>query len=208
MALLGVKVYFCESFFNDMYKDFTEIMETLPVPPFTQVFILNLYNFAWLSSKELIYIETKSRYLSIIKDFNSEVVKVTKPNKSILIIRQRTILKFIEFQIDIKRNVDFIKYGIFIELVLPIGMIFIGVSNLECIHYIITFVVLKIVCYLWTMSYDLRVKRAENNLTLNINRWLSPELEDRDYFEIKVLERTAKQFNGQKSINESIEDWI
>jgi hypothetical protein len=109
---------------------------------------------------------------------------------------------------NIKRNVDYLKYGNFIQLVLPIAITVGSISNIECIYYSITFIVTKIGIYLWTMSYDLRVRRAENNLTSNINGWLNPEHEDSDYFETKVLERAVKQFNGQKSINEFTEESV
>ncbi len=209
IALLGVKMYFCESFLTEIYKDFNERMESLPVPSLSLVFILMIYVYSWHLTYELIYIEIKSRYMSIIRNFNNEVVKIaTKPNKSILILTQRTILKFIEFQINIKRNVDYLKYGNFIQLVLPIAITVGSISNIECIYYSISFIVIKIGFYLWTMSHDLRIRRAENNLTSNINRWLNPEHEDSDYFETKVLESTVKQFNEQKYINKLTEESV
>jgi hypothetical protein len=106
---------------------------------------------------------------------------------------------------DIKRNVDFLKYGIFIGLILPIAITFGSISNLVCIHFSISFLVLISGSCLWTLSYDFRIRRAENNLSLNINRWLNPRLEDPDYFEMKVLEKTVIQFNEQKHINEPID---
>jgi hypothetical protein len=81
-----------------------------------------------------------------------------------------------------------------------------SISNKECIYYSISFIVITIGIYLWTMSYHFMARRAENNLSSNINRWLNPEHEDSDYFETKVLERTVKQFNEQKSIYESTEE--
>ncbi len=207
IAILSSKIYFSESFLIEIYKDFNERMESLPVPPSSLVFILKIYVYSWHLAYELIYIEIKSRYISIIRDFNSEVVKiVTKPNKCILILTQRTILKFIEFQINIKRNVDYLEYGNFIQLVLPIAIMVGSISNKECIYYSISFIVITIGIYLWTMSYHFMARRAENNLSSNINRWLNPEHEDSDYFETKVLERTVKQFNEQKSIYESTEE--
>jgi hypothetical protein len=109
---------------------------------------------------------------------------------------------------DIKRSVDFLKYGIFIGSILPIAIIFGSISNLECIHFSISFIVLISGSYLWTLSYDFRIRRAENNLSLNINRWLNPRFEDSDYFEMKVLEMTVKKFNEQKHINQPIDDSV
>jgi hypothetical protein len=209
VSLIATKIYFCGSFISEIYEDFTKTMESLPFSTFLQIYLLSIYVYSWQSSHDLIYIEIKSRYLSIIKDFNNEVVKVVKkPDKSILILTQRNILKFIEFRMDVKRNVDFLKYEIFIGLVLPIAIMVGSISNIECIYYSISFIVITIGIYLWTMSHDLRVRRAENNLTLNINRWLNPKLEDPHYFEMKILEMIVKQFKEQKSINEFKEEWV
>jgi hypothetical protein len=138
-----------------------------------------------------------------MNNFEKEVKRIVdKPDNCVI------ILMFVEFKDDVRRNVDFLKYGIFIELVLPFAIIIIVLSHgsslkLECYPFSIPFVVLMIGSYLWTTSYNLKVKRYENDLTLNLNRWLNSKYEDSDQIEMNVIERTAKQFNEQKSIHES-----
>ncbi len=209
ISLLNTKYNFCEPYIIEILEDFNESMESLPIPPFSQIFLIKLYLYSWLIVIQFLYIEIKARYIAIIKDFNNELKSiVTKPDKNVIVLTQRTISKFIEFKDDIKRNVDFLKYEIFIELILPItAIVMVGshgsIFDTKCHPFSISFIVLMIGSYLWTMSYDFRVKRTENDLILNINRWLNQKYEDSDQIEIKVLERTVKQFNEQKSIDES-----
>jgi hypothetical protein len=52
----------------EIYKDFTETMESLSVPPFSQIFLTTIYVYSWQLSYELIFIEVKSGYISIISE--------------------------------------------------------------------------------------------------------------------------------------------
>jgi hypothetical protein len=207
MILIATKLTLCDPYVVEICKDLTETMESLPIPPFSQIFVMDIYVNSWFIVIQLLYIEIKTRYIAIIKDFEKEVERIVdKLDNCVIILMQRTILMFVEFKDDIRKNVDFLKYGIFIELVLPIAIIVLSHGSslkLECYPFSIPFVVLMIGSYLWTMSYNLSVNRYENDLTLNLNRWLNPKYEDSDQIEIKVIERTAKQFNEQKSIDES-----
>ncbi len=213
ITLFGTEFNFWASFLTEMFEDFNQTVEFLPKSSFSQIILIAIYIYSyflvfWFIAIQLLYIEIKTRYITIIKDFNSEVKRiVTKPDKSVIILTQRTISKFIEFKDGIKRNVDFLKYGISIELILPIAAILVIGSHdfiFDAIFhpFSISFVVLMIGSYLWTMSYDFRVKRSENDLTMCLNHWLNQKYEDSDEIEIKVLERTVKLFNEQKSIDE------
>jgi hypothetical protein len=214
ITLFGTKFNFCASFLTEILEYLNQTVEFLPKSSFSQIILIAIYIYCyflifWFIAIQFLFIEIKARYIAIIKDFNNELKRiVTKPDKNVIILTQRTISKFIEFKDDIKRNVDFLKYGIFIELILPItAIVMVGshgsIFDTKCHPFSISFIVLMIGSYLWTMSYDFKVKRTENDLILNINRWLNQKYEDSDQIEIKVLERTVKQFNEQKSIDES-----
>ncbi len=208
ISLLATKYNFCELYLIVILEDFNESMESLPIPAFSPIFLIKLYLYSWFSVIQFLYIEIKARYIVIIKDFNNELKRiVTKPDESVIILTQKTISKFIELKDDIKRNVDFLKYGITIELIPHItAIVLIGshgsIFDTKCHPFSISFIILMIGSYLWTMSYDFRVKRSENDLTMSLNHWLNQKYEDSDEIEIKVLERTVKQFNEQKSIDE------
>jgi hypothetical protein len=209
ISLLTTKYNFCEPYLIEILEDFNELMKLLPIPHFSQIFLMALYPYSWFFVIQFLYIEIKARYIAIIKDFNNELKRIfTKPDKNVIISIQKTIKKFIEFKDDIKINVDFLKYGIFIELIVAITAIVVvgshgSIFDTECHPFSISFIVLVIGSYLWTMSYDYSVRRSENDLTLSLNHWLNQKYEDFDEIEIKVLERTLKQFNEQKSNDES-----
>jgi hypothetical protein len=94
------------------------------------------------------------------------------------------------------------------ELILPITAIVVvgshgSIFDTKCHPFSIYFIILMIGSYLWTMSYDFRLKRSENDLILSLNHWLNQKYEDSDEIEMKVLERTVKKFNEQKTSDES-----
>ncbi len=96
-----------------------------------------------------------------------------------MILTQKYVLKFIESKNEIKANVDFLKFWIFIEFFSSV--IFLTYSHglstkSHCFHYTIPFLLLNIEYFLWTMSSNLRIRIVENNLTLILNRWLGLEL--------------------------------
>ncbi len=206
ISLVGTKFNSCAPFLIEIHKDFIQTMKSIFIPVTPHIFLMAIYVYSCFIVIQLLYIEIKTRYISIIEDFTNEVKSIkTKPDKSVIISTQRSILKFVEFKDNIKKYVDFLKYGIFIDLVLPVAIVvgsYESILVLECWAFGISFVVLVIGSYLWTISYNLRVKRSESDLTLNLNRWLNPNIENADEIELKVLKRTAMHFSEQKSIDE------
>jgi ABC-type multidrug transport system permease subunit len=190
----------------EIHKDFIQTMKSIFIPVTPYIFLMAIYIYSWFIVIQLLYIEIKARYLTVIKDFTNEVKSIkTKPDKSVIISTQRSILKFAEFKDNIKKYVDFLEFGIFIDLVLPVTIVvgsYESILELECWTFGISFVVLVIGSYIWTISYNLRVKRSESDLTLNLNRWLNPNIENGDEIELKVLKKAAMHFSEQKFIDE------
>jgi hypothetical protein len=118
------KIYFCELDASELFEDLNEEMESLPIPSFLQILILNLYHYSWYISNHLLYTEFKTRYISIIKEFEKEVMnEKSETDSDVLRLTQKFVLKFVNFKTDIKKSVDFLKYGISIEFVSIITII-------------------------------------------------------------------------------------
>jgi hypothetical protein len=95
---------FCDLYFNKLFKEFTETQELLPISQKLQVFLIHLYVQAWKTLLELMYREFNTRYISIIELFIQELDrKVNKPETNVIINAQRTILKLIKFQSNLKK---------------------------------------------------------------------------------------------------------
>ncbi len=206
ISLVVTKFDSCAPFLMEIHKDFIQTMKSIFIPVTPYIFLMAIYIYSWFIVIQLLYIEIKARYLTVIKDFTNEVKSIkTKPDKSVIISTQRSILKFAEFKDNIKKYVDFLEFGIFIDLVLPVTIVvgsYESILELECWTFGISFVVLVIGSYIWTISYNLRVKRSESDLTLNLNRWLNPNIENGDEIELKVLKKAAMHFSEQKFIDE------
>jgi hypothetical protein len=206
ISLVATKFNSCAPFLIEINKDFFQTIKSIFIPVTPYIFLMAIYIYFWSIVIQLLYIEIKTRYSTIIEDFTNEVKSIkTKPDKSVIISTQRSILKFAEFKNNIKKYVDFLKFGVFIDLALPVAIVlgsYETTLELECWAFGIAFVILMIGSYLWTISYNLRVKRSESDLTLNLNRWLNSNIENSDEIELKVLERTSIHFSERKSIDE------
>ncbi len=203
LAFLMTKIYFCELDASELFEDLNEEMESLPIPSFLQILILNLYHYSWYISNHLLYTEFKTRYISIIKEFKKEVKnEKSETDSDVLKLTQKFVLKFVNFKTDIKKSVDFLKYGISIEFVSNLLMIILFHVNSKCSHFVISFTSLIVVYYLWTMSSNLRIRFIENDLSLNLNRWLHLNPEDSIRIEMDYLEKTVKNLNEKQTIDD------
>ncbi len=210
LAFITTKVYICQSGADQLFEDLTEKMESLPIPSFLQIFILTFYGILRYISIQLLYIELKTRYISIIKEFSKEVMnEKCEPDSDVLKLTQKFVLKFVNFKNEITRNVDFLKYGISIEFISIISFIIcfhILFSKPECYHFGISFIILIIGYYLWTMSSNLRIRIIENDLSLILNQWLHLNPKDSIRIEIDYIEKTAKSLNEEESNEEPNEN--
>jgi len=75
-----------------------------------------------------------------------------------------------------------------------------SVSNQECYYLSILWIVLTIGYFLWTMSSNFRVRKAQNELSLNLNLWLNIEFENVNDIEMKNLKMIFKEDNRMDTI--------
>jgi hypothetical protein len=199
MAIICTKIYFWELCATKMFKGFDGQLDVIPMPSIIKVFVLHFYLNSWYVSIQLLYIEFKTRYISIIKEFRKEVLnEKSEPDGDVLKLTHKFILKFVNFKNEIKSNVDFLKFGISAEFFLTIGLIiFSNGFVMESKFYRLNLlrIVLIIGYYLWTMSWNLRIRIVENNLSFILNRWLNVKVEDSIRIDMDYIEKFSKQFN-------------
>jgi hypothetical protein len=179
LAFITTKTYFCKTYSTELFEDLNEKMDSIPIPSLLQMFLMNFYHYLMQISFQLLYIEFKTRYISIIKEFKINVMNEKfEPDIDVLKLTQKFVLKFVNFKTDIKTNVDFLKYGISLEFISNIVMLLFSHENSGCLHFEIPLIVLIIVYYLWTMSLNFRIRLIENNLSFILNQWLhlKPEI--------------------------------
>jgi hypothetical protein len=188
LAFITTKVYFCLSGVDQHFEDITQKMESLPIPSFLKMFILNFYGLLWYISTQLLYIEFKINVMNEKSETDSDVLKLT----------QKFVLKFVTFKSDIKSTVDFLKYEISIEIFSTIIFIIcfhILFFNPKCYHFGIFYIVLIVGYYFWTMSCSFRIRIIENDLSFILNEWLHLNPEDSIRIEMDYIEKTVKKIN-------------
>jgi hypothetical protein len=205
-AFCTTNIYFCVSDIFIIFEDNKKI-DSLPVSSFFQVFVLAFYHYLWYFSIQLLYIEFKTRYISIIKEFKINVMnEKSEPDIDALKLTQKYVLKFVNFKNDIKRNVDFVKYGISMEFISYIALTICchALNQKSKFPYYHIFVSILLFCYyLWTMSYNLRIRIIDNDLSLTLNEWLHLNPEDSIQIEMDYIEKTVKSFNKKESSDET-----
>jgi hypothetical protein len=208
MAFIGTKIYFWELCETHIFKSFDGQLELIPMPSIVKVFVLHFYLNSWYVSIQLLYIEFKSRYISIIKEFRKEVLnEKSEPDGDVLILTRKYVLKFVNFKNEIKRNVDSLKFGISIEFFLSIGLIVYSngfVMRSKFYRLNILRIILMIGYYLWTMSSNLRIRIIENDLSFILNRWLNLKAEDSIQIDMDYIEKLSKQFNEKELSAEEV----
>jgi hypothetical protein len=209
MAIIGTKIYFWKLYLTKYLKGFDDQLEVIPMPSTIKVFVVQFYLNSWYVSIQLLYIEFKTRYISIIKEFRKEVLnEKSEPDGDVLKLTQKFVLKFVNFKNEIKRDVDFLKFGISAEFFLTIGIIiFSNGFFLESMSYHLSLlrIPLMIGYYLWTMSSNLRIRIVENDLSFILNRWLNLKVEDSIRIDMNYIEKFAKQSNEKQTNDEPIE---
>jgi hypothetical protein len=209
MSIICTKIYFWELSVTEVFKGFDGQLDVIPMPSIIKVFVVYFYHNSWYVSIQLLYIEFKTRYISIIKEFKKEVLnEKSEPDGDVLKLTQKFVLKFVNFKNEIKRNVDFLKFGISAEFFLTIGIIiFSNGFFMESMSYRLNTlrIVLMIGYYLWTMSSNLRIRIIENNLSFILNRWLNLKVEDSIRIDMNYIEKFAKQSNEKQTSDEPIE---
>ncbi len=206
MAIIGTKIYFWELCVTKMFKCFDGQLDVIPMLSIIEVFVLHFYLNSWHVSIQLLYIEFKTRYISIIKEFRKEVLnEKSEPDGDVLKLTQKFVLKFVYFKNEIKSNVDFLKFGITLEFFLTIAVIiylngFIREPKSYGLNLLRIF--LMIGYYIWTMSSNLRIRIIENNLSFILNRWLNLKVEDSIQIDMDYIEKYSKQLIEKKSNSE------
>jgi hypothetical protein len=208
MAIICTKIYFWELCVTEVFKGFDGQLDVILMPSIIKVFVLHFYHNSWFVSIQLLYIEFKSRYISIIKEFRKEVLnEKSEPDGDVLILTRKYVLKFVNFKNEIKRNVDSLKFGISIEFFLSIGLIVYSngfVMRSKFYRLNILRIILMIGYYLWTMSSNLRIRIIENDLSFILNRWLNLKAEDSIQIDMDYIEKLSKQFNEKELSAEEV----
>ncbi len=205
-AFCATNIYFYVSDIITLFEDDKKI-DSLPVSSFFQAFVLAFYHYLWYFSVHLLYIEFKTRYISIIKEFKINVInEKSEPDSDVLKLTQKYVLKFVNFKNDIKRNVDFLKYGISMEFISCVALIICChvLSKKSKFSYYHIFGSILLFCYyLWTMSCNLRIRIIDNDLSFTLNKWLHLNPEDSIQIEMDYTEKTVKPFNQKESSDET-----
>jgi hypothetical protein len=203
MSIIFTRIYLWELYATEMFKSFDGQLEVIPIPSIIKVFVVHFYLNLWYVSIQLLYIEFKTRYISIIKEFRKEVLnEKSETDGDVLKLTQKFVLKFVNFKNEIKSNVDFLKFGITIEFFLTIAfIIYLNGFFRESKSYRLNIlrIVLMIGYYLWTMSSNLRIRIIENNLSFILNRWLNLKVEDSIRLDMDYIQKYSNQFIEKKS---------
>jgi len=200
LAFLTTKTYFCKTFSTELFEDLDKKIDSISIPSALQMFLMNFYHYLMQNSFQLLYIELKTRYISIIKEFKINVMnEKSKTDSNVLKLNQKFVLKFVNFKTDIKRNVDFLKHGISFEFTSNFVILLFSHKNSGYLHFEISLIVLIIVNYLWTMSLNFMIRLNENNLSFILNQWLHLKPEDSITIEMDCIEKTVKRSNEEES---------
>jgi hypothetical protein len=187
---------------TEILEDFNESMDSLPIPSYLQIFIQSFYYHSWFILVQLLYLEFKTRYISILKEFRKNVInEKSEPDSDVLVLTQKYVIKFVNFKNDIKRNLDFLKYGISMEFVSTVTLIvyFHVLTSKSKSYYLgILFLILFIGCYLWTMSSNLRIRIIENDISFILNQWLRLNPEDSIRIEMDYIQKSVKLSDDKK----------
>jgi len=175
-----------------------------------QIPVYELYLNSWMIAIQFIYYDLYIRYWNIIYEFNIEVERrIAKPSINVIFMTRRTVLMFSRFKWNLKKNLDFIKYFIFINnfslnLVLICALITYPYFNQYHYELIISNIMLLNAYFLWTQISVHKTNYYERKLEQNLNKWQIYRQEEKIVIELKVLKRTVREFyKYEKSTNDS-----
>ncbi len=203
---LTTAIYFCDFYFNNLFKQLTEKQELIPINQKLQIFVIQFYVHAWKTVLQLMYREFNTRYISIIETFNEEINRRSnKPDRTVIINAQRTVLQLTEFRSNFKKNVEFIKYFIIIDTlsmsgIIIYGLIYIPTYNMKFNIFCILYLILMSIHFSWTVKTGLKVNKLSEELSSKLNRWNELSIEEFCLIEMKVLERTIQLFKENENI--------
>ncbi len=210
LAFITTVNYFCGISLFELFEELNGIINTIPIFSFLQIFILKFYHISFFICVQLLYIDYKTRYISIIKEFRKEVLnEKSETDSDVLKLTQNFILKFVNFKNNIRENVDFLKYGItlnFFSTIITNITSNILMPKSECNHFSILAIVPIIGYYLWTMSSNLRIRIIENNLSIILNQWLHLNTEDSIFIDMDYIEKKNVKSFKEKEANIKIND--
>ncbi len=203
---LSTTIYFCDFYFNNLYKELTEKQELIPINQKLQVFLINFYIHAWNTLLQLMYREFNTRYISIIETFIEEMNRrYSKPDRTVIINAQRTVLQLTEFRSNFKKNVEFIKYFIIIDILSMSGimiyaLIYIPTYNMKINIFSISYLILMSIHFSWTVKTELNANKLSEELSSKLNHWNELSTEGFCLIEMKVLERTIQLLKENDNI--------
>jgi hypothetical protein len=205
---LTTAIYFCDFYFNNLFKELTEKQELIPIDQKLQIFLINFYVHALKTLLQLMYREFNTRYISIIETFIEEIDRrFNKPDRNVIINAQRTVLQLIEFRSNFKKNVEFIKYFIVVDILSMSGiiiytMVYIPTYSMKFNIFCILYLILMSIHFSWTIKTGLKVNKLSEELSSKFNRWKNFRIEGINSIEMKVLERIVRRFTGDENIQE------
>ncbi len=195
-AFIRTIVYFYDRDMPEILEDFNESIDSLPIPSLLQIFILSFYYHSWFILVQLLYLELKTRYISILKEFRKNVInEKSEPDSDVLVLTQKYVIKFVSFKNDIKKNLDILKYGIsmeFISTVAIVAFFHVFIAKSKSYYLGIFFLILLTGYYLWTMSSNLRIRIIENDVSFILNQWLHLIPEDSIRIEMDYIQKSVK----------------
>ncbi len=210
LAFITTVNYFCGISLFELFEELNGIINTIPIFSFLQIFILKFYHISFFICVQLLYIDYKTRYISIIKEFRKEVLnEKSETDSDVLKLTQNFILKFVNFKNNIRENVDFLKYSItlnFFSTIITNITSNILMPKSECNHFSILAIVPIIGYYLWTMSSNLRIRIIENNLSIILNQWLHLNTEDSIFIDMDYIEKKNVKSFKEKEANIKMND--
>jgi hypothetical protein len=203
---LTTAIYFCDFYFNNLFKELTEKQELIPIDQKLQIFLINFYVHALKTLLQLMYREFNTRYISIIETFIEEIDRrFNKPDRNVIINAQRTVLQLIEFRSNFKKYVEFIQYFIVIDILSMSGiiiyaLIYIPTYNMKFNIFCILYLILMLFHFSWTIKTGLKVNKLSEELSSKLNRWNELSIDGLCSIEMKVLERTIQLFKENDNI--------
>jgi hypothetical protein len=168
---LTTAIYFCDFYFNNLFKELTEKQELIPIDQKLQIFLINFYVHALKTLLQLMYREFNTRYISIIETFIEEIDRrFNKPDRNVIINAQRTVLQLIEFRSNFKKYVEFIQYFIVIDILSMSGiiiyaLIYIPTYNMKFNIFCILYLILMSIHFSWTIKTGLKVNKLSEELS-------------------------------------------
>jgi len=177
-----------------------DIAKDLSIPP------IIFYHESWRILIRLIYHDLNTVYSNLIDCLNIELQrKHDYSDFNLIRMIHRTVLQFIQFQTCLKWSLNYIDYyilldTIFMAFLLSVLNIYSNNSNSNITYYLTIIYMIVLCSYSVWIKYEVnRIKNYEKLLEQYLNRWQEFVENDMCFIELKVLERTVKQFvNGSE----------